>query len=92
MPRIPVQVFAGPATDSRRYVAGQCGVVTCRTFERDGAKLVVDKMSLAFVNGSVVDYTQELIGSAFRVTNNPMAGSGCGCGVSFDYRPTANKG
>ena len=50
--------------------------------ETDGVKLVVDPMSLDLVQGSAVDYVEDLGGAAFRVTN-PNAASGCGCGSSF---------
>jgi iron-sulfur cluster insertion protein len=50
--------------------------------ETDGVQLVVDPVSLDLVDGSAVDYVEELGGSAFRVTN-PNAASGCGCGSSF---------
>jgi iron-sulfur cluster assembly protein len=50
--------------------------------ERDGAKVVIDDMSLEFLEGSEIDYTNELIGSAFKI-HNPNATAGCGCGTSF---------
>ncbi len=50
--------------------------------ETDGVKLVVDPVSLDLVNGSAVDFVEDLGGAAFRVTN-PNAQSGCGCGSSF---------
>ena len=50
--------------------------------ERNGAKLAVDSISLAFMTGSEVDYVDELVGSSFRV-NNPQAATECSCGVSF---------
>ena len=50
--------------------------------ETDGVKLVVDPMSLELVNGSAVDFVEDLGGAAFKVTN-PNAQSGCGCGSSF---------
>lgn len=56
-------------------------------FEREGSRVVVDEISLPLISGSEVDYTEELIGSTFRVVNNPAAGSGCGCGTSFNYIP-----
>lgn len=48
----------------------------------DGVTLVVDEVSLGLLEGSEVDYVEELGGAAFRVTN-PNAASGCGCGSSF---------
>jgi iron-sulfur cluster assembly accessory protein len=50
--------------------------------ERDGAAALVDEMSLILLNGSVIDYVDELSGAEFRV-RNPNAKSSCGCGVSF---------
>jgi iron-sulfur cluster insertion protein len=50
--------------------------------EGDGARLVVDPMSLDLVRGSAVDFVESLGGKSFQVTN-PNAASGCGCGSSF---------
>ena len=50
--------------------------------EIGGVQLVVDPVSLDLVEGSAVDFVEDLGGSAFRVTN-PNAASGCGCGSSF---------
>jgi iron-sulfur cluster insertion protein len=50
--------------------------------ERDGVKLVVDQMSLPYLEGSVVDYVEDLAGASFQV-KNPNASSSCGCGASF---------
>tara|TARA_Y100001960_G_C14552797_1_gene766635 strand:- start:619 stop:963 length:345 start_codon:yes stop_codon:yes gene_type:complete len=51
-------------------------------FERDGARIVVDSLSLSFLQGSEVDYVEELIGAAFQITI-PNASSSCSCGTSF---------
>ena len=53
---------------------------------RDGAKVVMDEPSLELLKGSKVDYTMELIGSQFKITDNPHATSSCGCGTSFDIK------
>jgi len=45
-------------------------------------KTVIDTNSLKIINGSVVDYQKEMIGSSF-VIKNPQAASSCGCGLSF---------
>ena len=50
--------------------------------ETDGVRLVVDPVSLDLVEGSAVDFVEDLGESAFKVTN-PNAQSGCGCGSSF---------
>lgn len=52
------------------------------TFERDGVRVVVDDISLDLLNGSEIDYVEELIGSSFQV-RNPNATASCGCGTSF---------
>ena len=50
--------------------------------ERDGATVVVDPVSLPFLEGAEIDFVQELIGASFKV-NNPNAQASCGCGTSF---------
>ena len=50
--------------------------------ERDGARVVIDGMSLMYMLGCEVDYVEDLTGSYFRVTN-PNATASCGCGNSF---------
>jgi iron-sulfur cluster assembly accessory protein len=50
--------------------------------ERDGARALVDVVSLALLKGSEIDFVDELAGAEFRV-RNPNARSSCGCGVSF---------
>ena len=48
----------------------------------EGAKIFVDKKSLIFLDGTVLDYDTNLIGKGF-VFNNPNAKQTCGCGTSF---------
>ncbi|AUQ58046.1 HesB/IscA family protein [Phaeobacter inhibens] len=50
--------------------------------EGHGQKVVVDEVSLPFLENAVIDFTEELIGARF-VINNPNATSSCGCGTSF---------
>ena len=52
------------------------------TIEKSGVQLVIDPMSLQYLIGGTVDYTEGLEGSRFTV-NNPNATSTCGCGSSF---------
>ena len=50
--------------------------------EKGGQKVVVDAVSLPFLTGAVIDFTEELIGARFTI-DNPNATSACGCGTSF---------
>lgn len=50
--------------------------------EGAGQRVVVDPVSLPFLAGAVIDFTDELIGARF-VIENPNATSSCGCGTSF---------
>ncbi|MDN3698994.1 MULTISPECIES: iron-sulfur cluster insertion protein ErpA [Vibrio] len=52
------------------------------TIVNSGVTLVVDPMSLQYLIGGVVDYTEGLEGARFFV-NNPNATTTCGCGASF---------
>lgn len=47
-----------------------------------GETVIVDQVSLPFLTGAVIDFTEELIGARF-VIENPNATSSCGCGTSF---------
>ena len=46
--------------------------------------IVVDKSSLQLLKGSLVDFTEELIGESFKISN-PKTKSSCGCGISFSF-------
>lgn len=50
--------------------------------ESNGEKVMVDSVSLPFLENAVIDFTEELIGARF-VIENPNATSACGCGTSF---------
>jgi len=56
------------------------------TFERNGASVVVDDVSLDMLRGATVDFEMEMVRQGFVVLNNPNAESGCGCGVSFGLK------
>jgi iron-sulfur cluster assembly accessory protein len=51
-------------------------------FEREGVKVIVDPMSLKYLEGAEVDYKEDLMGGGFAI-KNPNAASTCGCGHSF---------
>jgi iron-sulfur cluster assembly protein len=47
-----------------------------------GARVIVDPRSMMYLNGSMLDYTEGLMGSGFTIKNPNVKGS-CGCGHSF---------
>ena len=51
--------------------------------ERDGVRVIVDAQSIAHLQGSVIDYHEDLTGTGFRI-QNPNAVRTCGCGTSFE--------
>ena len=53
-----------------------------RVFEKGGVTAVIDEASLDILDGSTIDYVEDLIGSAFRISNSSFTAS-CGCGASF---------
>ena len=50
--------------------------------ERDGIKVYIDSISLMYMEGSEIDFVDDLIGQSFQI-KNPMATAACGCGTSF---------
>ena len=52
-------------------------------FEKNSAKIIVDAISLPYLEDAEIDYVDDLIGAHFKI-NNPNATSSCGCGTSFN--------
>jgi iron-sulfur cluster assembly accessory protein len=50
--------------------------------ERDGAIVLVDAVSVQYMQGAVIDFVDDLIGQSFKI-DNPNATASCGCGTSF---------
>ena len=46
--------------------------------------IVIDKSSLNLLKGSEVDFSEQLIGNSFKISN-PKTKSSCGCGISFTF-------
>jgi len=53
-----------------------------KEFEIDGIRVVVDKKSYLYLNGTTLDYVQQGLTGGFTFLN-PGAKSSCGCGTSF---------
>ena len=51
-------------------------------YDQDGIKIMIDGLSLQYMDGSTVDYVDDLNGGGFKI-ENPNAVGGCGCGSSF---------
>ena len=50
--------------------------------QREGATVLIDSVSVPFMDGSEIDFADDLIGQSFQI-KNPLASSSCGCGTSF---------
>ncbi len=53
-----------------------------RVFERDGARVIVDRKSFLYLNGTELDYADDLMHAGFNLVN-PNVKRSCGCGASF---------
>ena len=53
-----------------------------RVFERDGARIIVDRKSFLYLNGTELDYADDLMHAGFNL-RNPNVKRSCGCGASF---------
>jgi iron-sulfur cluster assembly accessory protein len=49
---------------------------------RDNAKVLIDSMSVVYMEGSEIDFVDNLLGQSFQI-KNPNAVASCGCGTSF---------
>jgi len=52
-------------------------------FESHGVKVLIDAKSLAYLDGTELDYTREGLNEGFKF-NNPNVKDACGCGESFN--------
>jgi iron-sulfur cluster assembly accessory protein len=50
--------------------------------EREGTKVLIDPVSLGYLEGAEIDFVDDLIGASFKI-RNPNATASCGCGTSF---------
>ena len=61
-----------------------------QVFESHNAMLVVEAVSLPFLDGSHVDFVKEGLKETFKF-DNPNAESECGCGESFNLKKTTTS-
>ncbi len=92
--KIQSLVGENPAKGLRvKVVGGGCSGLTYKmdldeprtgdkVFERDGAKVVVDRKSFLYLNGTELDYADGLMATGFNL-HNPNVKRTCGCGASF---------
>jgi Fe-S cluster assembly iron-binding protein IscA len=92
-PSLPTQKSSPPGTDDDSAAIHEDDTIF--TYAPDGnlaegdltaPKIILDFPSLELLKGSKVDFTMELIGSQFKIVDNPLATSSCGCGTSFDIK------
>jgi iron-sulfur cluster assembly accessory protein len=50
--------------------------------ERNNARVLIDSMSVVYMEGSEIDFVDDLMGQSFQI-KNPNAVASCGCGTSF---------
>ncbi len=50
--------------------------------EKDNARVLIDSMSIVYMEGSEIDFVDNLMGQSFQI-KNPNAVASCGCGTSF---------
>ncbi|MEO4040396.1 iron-sulfur cluster assembly accessory protein [Hoeflea sp. CAU 1731] len=50
--------------------------------EKGNARVLIDSLSLVYMDGSEIDFVDNLMGQSFQI-NNPNAVASCGCGTSF---------
>lgn len=60
-------------------------------FETNGARVFVDRKSLIYIDGTVVDFSTSLMDRGFKF-NNPKADAACGCGTSFSPKKAETMG
>ena len=68
---------------SLRHGARRGQPTATRSSRQDGIKVIVDPMSMRYLEGAEVDYKEDLMGGGFAI-KNPNATSTCGCGHSFN--------
>ena len=77
-----VKVVEGGCSGFEYKMAIDSAAAEDQVFEKDGARLLLDPQSCLHLNGTELDYKNELMQSGF-VFNTPNVKGTCGCGTSF---------
>jgi len=77
-----VKVVEGGCSGFEYKMAIDSAAADDRVFEKNGARVMLDSKSMLHLNGTELDYKNELMQSGF-VFNNPNVKGTCGCGTSF---------
>src|SRR5437879_12069384 len=77
-----VKVVGGGCSGLQYRMEIDCAKERDKVFERDGAQLIVDKKSFLYLNGSELDYGEELMSAGFKLVN-PNVKRSCVCGETF---------
>jgi len=92
-PSLPTPESSAPSSDDTTATLHEDDTIFAWTPDESMAepditspKIILDLASLELLKDSKVDFTQELIGSQFKIVDNPKATSSCGCGTSFDIK------
>lgn len=80
---VRVKVLSGGCSGFRHDIGFDDRITeTDEVYEMDGVKIVIDQVSLTYMDETVIDYSDGLMGSGFLFSNPTSTGS-CGCGKSF---------
>lgn len=80
---IRVKVLSGGCAGFRNELEfDECITDMDEIFEMDEIKIVIDQLSYSYMEGTVIDYKEGLMGKGFSFSN-PTATGSCGCGKSF---------
>ena len=77
-----VKVVEGGCSGFEYKMAIDSAAADDQVFEKNGARIMLDSKSMLHLNGTELDYKNELMQSGF-VFNNPNVKGTCGCGTSF---------
>jgi len=80
--RAAAQIAAIIADEGGNTMLRQAREAEDLAIDKGGVTVLIDPVSQIYMEGSEIDFADELIGAAFKV-NNPNATASCGCGTSF---------